>query len=376
MNNKVLFVSTIPGFINRFLLPYLKWFKDHGYIVHVAYGGKMVDILYTDQHILVPIERSPFRISNIRAYWQLKQIIERENYSLIHCHTPMGGVIGRLAAKKARLTMNVKVMYTAHGFHFFKGAPFYYWLTYYTMEWYLAHYTDALVTMNSEDYQLIQAHAFKSVANYMIPGIGINTERLVVSILERKVELRKEYGYNIEFILIYIAEFIPRKNHKFFIDSLPDLVQKVPRVKMLFVGSGQLLEQMKRYAEEKHVSRYIDFLGYRSDVGALIALSDVGISASYHEGLPMNISEEMYCGLPVIASEVRGHTDIVLNGKNGYLYTINDRREFISKVYMLSSNEELRMKLSKQAKTGIQKYTIGNALKEMEKIYNKYLSFY
>lgn len=180
------------------------------------------------------------------------------------------------------------------------------------MEWYLAHYTDALVTMNSEDYQLIQAHAFKSVANYMIPGIGINTERLVVSILERKVELRKEYGYNLEFILIYIAEFIPRKNHKFFIDSLPDLVQKVPRVKMLFVGSGQLLEQMKRYAEEKHVSRYIDFLGYRSDVGALIALSDVGISASYHEGLPMNISEEMYCGLPVIASEVRGHTDIVL----------------------------------------------------------------
>ena len=153
---KVLFAATVDSHIKQFHLPYLKWFKEHGYEVHVATNGKEV-IPYCDVKHQISFERSPLKFNNIKAIGQLKKIIEKEQFEIIHCHTPMGSVVTRLAALKARKN-GTRVIYTAHGFHFFKGAPIQNWLIYYPIEKLMARYTDCLITINEEDYEFAKKH--------------------------------------------------------------------------------------------------------------------------------------------------------------------------------------------------------------------------
>lgn len=372
---KILFVANIHKHFLAFHLPYIQWFKDKGYEVHVAAGGdKKIVVPNADKIFYLSLERNPFRIANIRAYSELKGIIEKEQYCLVHCHTAMGAVIARLAARKLRSQGLLKVLYTAHGFHFFKGSPKMYWFMYYPMEKYLSKYTDAIITINQEDYDMVISHNFKNIDTYKIPGIGINTQRLVLSTPQNKSILRKEYNYDEQtFIMIYIAEYIERKNHKFIIDSVPLLREYIPNLKILFAGTGCLFEQMKDYATIKQYDKYIDFLGFRTDIGKLIALSDIGISSSKQEGLPMNLAEEMYSGLPVVASEDRGHRELIDNNINGFIYLQNDIQQFTSAVVRLALNPNLRMDFGRKAQLKMKKFTLENVLIEMENIYNQYI---
>ena len=202
---KILFTATVDSHILNFHIPYLKWFKEQGYEVHVASRGN-ADIPYVDKKHNIPFERSPFRLSNIKAYLQLKDVIDRNNYKLIHCHTPMGSVLTRLAAKNARKS-GTKVLYTAHGFHFFEGAPLKNWLLYYPVEKWLSRYTDCLITINDEDYECAIRKKFKSGTIKKVNGVGIDLNKFTPQTYKKKKELRKIYGYSEkDFILIYVAE--------------------------------------------------------------------------------------------------------------------------------------------------------------------------
>lgn len=371
---KVLFVATIYKHIMAFHLPYIKWFKEHDYEVHIAAkGSDSVVVPNADKQFEVCVERNPFNTKNIKAIKQLRDLVMQEKYCLVTCHTAMGGVITRLACKKARHQIGLKVLYTAHGFHFFKGSPKKYWLMYYPMEKYLSRYTDAIITINQEDYELVKTHKFRNLQTYKIHGIGINTSRLFSVTEAKKQELREEYGYSKDdFILLYIAEHIPRKNHKFLIESMQKLVQQIPNVKLLFAGRGEFLESNKQYAHELNVDKYIDILGFRKDIGNFIAIADIGVSASKQEGLPVNIMEEMYMGRPAVASKIRGHVDLI-DGTNGLMFTQNNHDEFIKQVVYMYNNLDERKKMGERAIETIQEFKLENSLKEMEDIYFTYL---
>ncbi len=370
---KVLFVANIYEHIVSFHLPYMKWFKEHGYELHVV-ANDLDDykVPYADRIIEMEIERNPFKICNLRAIMQLRKLIDVEKYSLISCHTPMGGVVARLAARKARKRFGVKVIYTAHGLHFYKGAPKKNWLVFYPIEKFLSRYTDAIATINNEDYKLVQTRGFKNKRTYKIHGIGIDPFRLGCDKELNFNELREKYGYKPDdFILLYMAEFIPRKNFKFLIEAMPELVKRIPNIKMIFAGRGEEKEEMMKLSQTVGVAEYINFIGFRDDVGNLINISDLGVSSSIQEGLGMSVAESLYLGRPVVVSDIRGHRDLVQQGKNGFLFDLNDKNDFIDKVVFMYENPEKREVMGRYATESIVEFVIDNSLKDMAKIYSE-----
>jgi glycosyltransferase EpsD len=350
----------------------MRWFKEQGFQVHVAARGEL-ELPYCDVKYNVQFERSPFRKLNFRAYKELKNIINHNKYDLIHCHTPMGGVLTRLAARSARKN-GTRVLYTAHGFHFYKGAPLRNWLFYYPVEKFLTRYTDCIITINSEDFDLVKRKKFNIAGVFKINGIGVNNSKFKCISYDEKVKLRKVMGYKEEdFILIYVAEFIPRKNHKFILDSIPAISKEIPNLKILFAGRGLLLEHMKKYSQEIHVDKFVDFLGFRKDIENIMALSDIGISASRQEGLGLNLAEEMFCSLPVVATIDRGHNEIVEDGKNGFLFEQNNHIQFNHYIIQLYKNKETRINLGITAINSVQKFILQNSLNAMAQIYNEFI---
>ena len=204
---KVLYVATVDIHIKTFHLPYLKMLHDMGYEVHVATNGKE-EFPDCDKKHTICIERSPYKLKNIKAIKQLKKIIDKEKFDIIHCHTPMGSVVTRLAAKKSRKKHNTKVLYTAHGFHFYKGAPLLNWILFYPIEKYLSKYTDTLITINQEDYNLAKNKFSKRCNNIeYVPGVGIDTEKFNIKLTEKeKNQFKKNIGIKKEdFILTCVA---------------------------------------------------------------------------------------------------------------------------------------------------------------------------
>jgi glycosyltransferase EpsD len=367
-NKKVLFVATINQHIIRFHLPYLKWFQENGYETHVAANGDETIPFCNVKHN-VPIVRSPFSIKNFLAYKILKRIIDENNFDLVHCHTPMGSVLTRISCVDSR-KKGTKVLYTAHGFYFFKGAPFLSWLLYYPVEKFLATFTDAIITINQEDYQLLHEKKFKTPQKYYIDGIGVNEKRFLPITVFEKSTIRNELGYNEEhFILVYVAEFINRKNHRFIIDATQQLSKEIPQIKILFAGRGRILEKIKQYAVLKGVTSIIDFLGFRTDIEKIVAISDIGISTSLSEGLPINLIEEMFIGLPIIASDVRGHREMIKHGLNGFLYKHNNQSDFVKFISLLYQDKDLRERLGQQSKEIAKRFTIDKAVTSMTDIY-------
>ena len=190
-NNKVLFTASIAKHIIRFHQPYLQWFKEQGYETHVACSGDE-EISFCDKMWNVPFVRTPYSLRHIKAYKVLDELIKEEKFKIIHCHTPMASALTRLSTKKYR--RNSSVIYTAHGFHFFKGGPFFNWLTYFPVEIWLSRYTDAIVTINSEDYQVIKKYGSKNASYYQIPGIGVNGSKFHAVSIEEKISIRKKNG--------------------------------------------------------------------------------------------------------------------------------------------------------------------------------------
>ena len=173
--------------------------------------------------------------------------------------------------------------------------------------------------------------------------------------------------------MLYTAEFIPRKNHKFIIQSLPYLIKLIPNIKIVFAGTGILLEGMKEYANSIGVAKYIDFLGFRSDVHKLAAIVDIGISSSKQEGLGLGLAEEMLCGIPVVASEDRGHKEMIIHNYNGYMFPQNDKESFVKYINLLYDDPALREKMGEAAFEKAQEFIVDKSIKSMAEIYRLYL---
>ncbi|MFJ8412542.1 glycosyltransferase family 4 protein [Bacillus paramycoides] len=374
MSKKILFCATVDYHFKAFHLPYLKWFADQGWEVHVAANGN-IHLPYVNQKYNIPLQRSPLRIQNFHAYKKLKSIIHQNRYNIIHCHTPMGGVIARLAARKAR-QQGTKVIYTAHGFHFCKGAPFINWLLYYPIERSLATNTDCLITINQEDYNLAVRHRFQAKNIKFVHGVGVDIERYIPVTESEKKKLRHKNGYKSkDFLMFYAAEFNKNKNQSLLIRLLAQLKNEIPHAKLLLAGEGPLMKECKKIATQLGVSSMVHFLGYRNDIAPLLQMCDLAVASSYREGLPVNIMEAMACGLPVVATDNRGHRELILNNENGWIISHSKIGEMSDKIKYLAQNPDLSIQFGNTGRIMIEnKYSINEVLKEKKGLYAMFMS--
>lgn len=257
---KILYVTTISNTVNAFLIPHIKMLIEQGHEVDVAFNiVQEVDdklINFGCKVHQLEFQRSPLSKDNFKAYKKLKKLIEREKYDIVHTHTPVASACVRIASRKLKET---KVIYTAHGFHFHKGAPIKNWLIYYSIEKWLSKYTDCIITINQEDYQIAK-EKLRSKKVELVNGVGIDTSRFTPQTLEKKLELRKQYGYSEDdFILIFVAELNHNKHQDLLINAVSVLKDKIPNLKLLLVGKGDLSEQYKQLANELGVKEQVVF---------------------------------------------------------------------------------------------------------------------
>lgn len=315
--------------------------------------------------------RNPYNPKNFKAYYQVFKLIKKEQFDMIHCNTPIGGIIGRLAGKKCKVK---KIIYQAHGFHFYKGSPKKNWLIYYPIERWLAHYTDILITINSEDYELsktkFKLHNGGKV--YYIPGVGIDLTQYELPDNVRKIK-RTELGLKeTDIALISAGELNENKNNKIIIQALSEL--KNNNINYIICGVGPKYSELKKIVSDNNLDDFVHFLGYRNDIKELYKACDIFVMSSFREGLPRSMMEAMACGLPCIASKIRGNVDLIENGIGGYLLSPKNVNGFAESITVLSNNELLRKQMGSYNLDVIKKYDIEVVKKKIEEIYREVLN--
>lgn len=368
---KVLFVATVVRLhLNLFHLPYLRWFHEQGWQVDVAANNDFDNpsdcvIPCCDHHYVIPFERSPFKKNNLEAYRQLKALLDREHYDIIHCHTPMGSVITRLAAGSAR-NRGTKVLYTAHGFHFYNGAPLVNWLLYYPVERLLSRRTDLLLTMNGEDHR--RAQTFHAKRTEMINGVGIDLSRFTVASADQKEQIRRELGLQEgETFAFTVGNVIPRKNQAVLIRAVKELCD--PGFHLFIAGDGPLEEALKDLSRELGVEKQVHLLGFRRDVYRLSSAADLFLFSSRQEGLSVSVMEAMACGLPIVASSIRGNTDLIDPGEGGFLVAPDDAAGFAGAIRQILSDPDVGELMKAHNLKKIRDYGTEAVLQQMAQLY-------
>lgn len=369
---KVLFVATVvKTHINVFHLPMLEQFKNNGWETWVAARNDFpikedCNIPFCDVYVDMPFARNPFMPQNIKVYKALKKLIDKEQFDIISCHTPVGGVLARLAAAKAR-KKGTKVVYTAHGFHFFRGAPKQNWLLFYPIEKFCSRYTDTLVTINREDFNIAKRKMHAKRVEH-VPGVGIYTERIIATTVDVNSK-RKDLGIPEDaFLLLSIGELNANKNHKAVIKALDEL--RLPNVHYAIAGGGDQKETLEAIAAECGLSENVHFLGFRHDIYDLIKIADAYAHPSFREGLPVSVMEAMAGGLPCVVSNVRGNADLIADGEGGYLCSPTDTKGFARAIEMLVNAPEMRAKMGKKNAENIRNYDISVVNDKLIKIYS------
>ena len=325
---KVLLTATVQSHIVQFHKPLVEMLHAHGCEVHVAAKDNLAEknglrLDFVERVFDVPFARSPKSPDNLQAYKQLKQIIDEGRYDVVHCNTPMGGIVTRLAARDAR-KQGTKVFYTAHGFHFYQGAPKKNWLVFYPIEKFFAnHYTDKLITITTEDYKLASEKFHCEVAR--IHGVGVDEKRYYPVDESEKQRLRAEMGFTPEQkIILNIGELLPNKNQQMAIRMMVGIVKEYPDALLLIAGNGPEKENLERLIDDLKLKSNVRLLGYVTNLQEYQHITDVCVACSKREGLPLNIVEAMMSGTPVVASMNRGHRELIQDGKNGYLVKVDD----------------------------------------------------
>ena len=311
----------------------------------------------------VPISRNPFAVSNLTAYKELVELIKQEEIDYIHCNTPVGGLLGRLAGKRCKVK---KVIYQAHGFHFYKGAPLLNWLLYYPVEKWLARYTDALITINQEDYAL--AKRKMKLRNggkvYYVPGVGIDNHKFSKAAIDKAAK-RRELGIPEDAVLLLsVGELNRNKNHETVIRAIADM-----NVYYVIAGQGELRQCLEKLIDAQDLRGRVKLLGFRSDVKELYEAADIFVFPSFREGLSVSVMEAMASGLPCVASRIRGNTDLLENTEGGFLCDPHDASEFAEKLNLLAANVALREKMGSTNRSAIQEFSTENIIQKMQNIY-------
>ena len=369
MKKKVLFTANLASFYTKFLIPQLKWFKDNGYEVHIAAGHEDVEIPYFDEYFDVDFARGFNIKQNIVSYKQMVKILKNNEYEIISCHTPFGAAITRLAAKKCNLK-NTRIVYMAHGFHFYKGGSFLKNMLFFNAEKYLAKYTDEIITINLEDYNAASKN-FKTKVSY-VEGVGLDRNKFDFQFSEdERHELRKSLGIiDGDFVLIYPAELLNRKRQVWLINTLKGIFEEHKNFKLLLPGKDSMNGACQQLVKDLGLENQIHFLGFRRDVPKLIKIADMAVSSSMQEGLPVNVMEAIYEGLPVVATDCRGNSDLIDNGKNGYIVGIDDKAEFCEKVMTVyNMTGEERALIKEYDKEVIKPYLLDNVIEKIIGVY-------
>lgn len=365
---KALFVATVQSHIAQFHLKAIELLKQNGYEIHVAARDNLKEknglkLKNVDEVFDIPFQRSPFSLKNFRAYRKLKDVISKGEYDLIHCNTPVGGILTRFAARKE----DGEVLYTAHGFHFYKGAPLVNWIIYYPIEKMMAHFTDKLITINSEDYQLAKSK-FKCPV-YRIHGTGIDTEKYK-NVSEKELEnIWKKRQLKKKNIILCTGELNKNKNQSTIISAMQMVVEKIPDTVLLLAGNGPERENLNHQISSLGLKENVKLIGYRTDLQKFVRLSDIVVSASLREGLGLNLVEAMYCKKPIIAANNRGHRELISNGENGFIVMPKDSVGFANKIIELCNNPNKRKEMGEKGYKRSIPYWDTNVLKELKKIY-------
>ena len=295
----------------------------------------------------------------------LKSVIDNGNFDIIECNTPVGSVIGRLAARGAR-KKGTKVIYIAHGFHFFRGSSKLAWLMFYPVERLLAHITDVLVTINREDYERASKN-FKAKQIVRIDGIGVDLERIENSRPD-KSKVRREFCIKeSDTVLISVGELRKLKNHRTIIEAMAKIENK--NLHYIIAGCGTFGSELSELAERHGIKDRVHLPGFRNDVFDLLKSSDIFCFPSTREGMPLALMEAMAAGLPAVVSNVRGNRDLIAPGKGGFLYSSNDSDGFAEGIKTLIDDPSLRRKMGNYNKEQIKKYDIKNIKEKLFRIY-------
>lgn len=317
---KILYITTI-GSTMCFFDKFVQELILEGNIVEIATNnivGKVPDIYRELGCKIHQIDccRSPLHKDNLIAIKQIKKIVESNKYDIVHCHTPIAAMCTRIACIKVRRN-GTKVIYTAHGFHFYKGAPFMNWLVYFPIEWLCSWFTDAIILINQEDYQLAKKW-LKAKRYKRIPGVGIDLSRFKLKAFDRK-KYRENLGITEdEIVILSVGEINKNKNHQLIIRCIARL--KDERLSYYIAGSGELIEENKQLAYELGVGDRVHFLGHRNDIPELDTMSDIFAFPSIREGLGLASIEALACGKPVIGMNTRGINEYVIDGVTGYKF--------------------------------------------------------
>lgn len=365
---RALIITTVSGFVPQFEMNNVKILQELGYEVHYATNYHMP--VYTDSNdrlngtgIIrhqIDFVRSPYHVTkNIKALKQLVNLMRKIKFSLVHCHTPMGGVLGRIAAFK---TNTKPVIYTAHGFHFYSGAPMMNWLFFYPVERWLAKWTDCLITINQEDYQRAKTFSVRGEVEY-VAGVGIDLEKYQNIQVDRQA-LRKKLGVPEEaFLLISVGELSKRKNHSVVIQALSQCKEK--DIYYIICGSGVLEGKLLKLIEKYTLQERVKLLGYRTDIPELLSISDCFIFPSLQEGLPVAVMEALAVGLPVICSDIRGNRD--LNKRANFRFEPYNDKKIARQILFIKHMKDNGIQYLDEVSFGKKQI-----IKKMRYIYQKY----
>lgn len=373
---KMLMVASVASMIDQFNMENIKILHELGYEVHVAANfitgntcsnQRLHDFENELKEISVISHQVDFSrniisiIENYKAYRQILRLINTNQYDFIHCHSPIGGVCARLAAHKT----GVKVIYTAHGFHFYKCAPIKNWILFYPIERYCSKYTNILITINREDYTIAQKFKAKKIIN--IPGIGIDTEKFKID-QRLKYMLRKQLDIpENATVILSVGELSERKNHRIVIKALAEL--KNSNIIYIICGQGKLDKYLKDLALEQNIS--LKLFGFIQDMTKVYAAADIFVFPSVQEGLPVALMEAMSAGLPIICSDIRGNRDLIKHGLGGYLVETNNYKDYIHSIEKLLSNNTVAKSMKEYNQNIINNYDIKKVNQIMRDIYQQ-----
>ena len=368
---RILYVTTISLTMNSFFKPHVKMLVEEGHQVDVAcnYTDLALDELYDElgcKSYQVDFSRSPLSKDNIKAYGQLKKVISDGNYDIVHCHTPNASVITRLVCRKFRKKNGLKVFYTAHGFHFYKGAPKLNWMIFYPIEKICSRVTDKLITINKEDFELAKSK-FKAKEVHYVPGVGIDLSKFK-NIQVDGNEKRREIGVPEDaFLLLSVGELNENKNHQVIIRALAKLNDS--NVHYAIAGDGNKKDYLLDLAKQLGVLEQVHLLGYRTDIGELNYSADIFCFPSQREGLGLAAVEAMVCGLPVIAAKNRGTSEFVVPDKNGFLCKCFDADAFAESIHRVICDRELLSSFSENTYESVKKFDLENVVNVMKGVY-------
>ena len=367
---KILYVTTVSITLNTFFVPHIKFLIDQGYHVDIASNiDKDICKEYVEmgvKHIKIRFSRNPLSMDNIIAYKEIRELQIKERYDIIHVHTPVAAFVTRMALRK----FDVKMIYTSHGFHFYKGAPLVKKKIFYLIEKCAAKYTDVLVTINKEDYESAKSFKLKDNGNVkLIHGVGIEANDFK-NIAGMREKTREVFNINEEdFLILILAEINKNKNQIQIIKAMELLKNKGYSIKVLCAGNGSLKERMEKEVLKRGLEDNIKFIGFRSDVKELLDSSDCVALFSKREGLGKCLLEAMVMDKLLIATNTRGPRELIEHNKNGFLVEVDDYRstaEYIEKLYL---DKNLQQKFMIESRDKIKKYYLIQVLKELKELY-------